>query len=632
MYYSLNNIDIACLQETWLSVQDTNFSVPGYCTLSLNCRLAGAHGGVMILCKASLSAYGTNIALLPSHDFICAASFSFPTFNLCVASVYNPPSSSPYRVDHSSIHQALSTVLDSSRDLRVLPLVVMCGDFNLPGINWANHNTSDDYELSFLDTIADLCLQQTVTFSTTSLRVLDLVLTNDADLVQQIYSVPSFSDHMGIVAILPAFCRPHSNVNSFAIPTHAIPLISNSLSMFDTTSTDANSTLLALFDQVSLLIDALPRVTRKRHELPFFYSSHSIHMLNKLNTAKRRLACPERIAQLSIDAEDSIELDKAVLLSNCHTWDTREAFGFLNCLKSKPTYPSVMRYDGSTASDDSVKAEFFNAHFAKSFKARTVPIVVPPASDSPDFILSAVDFSPAVIHRYLNNLSSGNNAHMAIPLKFVRAFSGDLSFILCNVFKSLVSSCVFPSCWKISVVCPIHKKGSRADIVNYRPVAMLPSFSLIFEKIVFRSVYTRLCRKLTSCQYGFQRGKSTVSQLVCYLHYVYQALDEGETPAAIYFDIAKCFDSLDHQIIINKLANFGFDNDFLLLFSSYLANRTQCVKVNNYISSPTSVDSGGPQGSVFLIIFFLVYVNELPATSTCAPGHFFLLMTPSRSS
>ena len=94
----------------------------------------------------------------------------------------------------------------------------------------------------------------------------------------------------------------------------------------------------------------------------------------------------------------------------------------------------------------------------------------------------------------------------------------------------------------------------------------------------------------------------------------YQALDEGETPAAIYFDIAKCFDSLDHQIIINKLANFGFDNYFLLLFSSYLANRTQCVKVNNTISSPTSGDSGGPQGSVFLIIFFLVYVNELPAT------------------
>ena len=141
--------------------------------------------------------------------------------------------------------------------------------------------------------------------------------------------------------------------------------------------------------------------------------------------------------------------------------------------------------------------------------------------------------------------------------------------------------------------------------------------SKLFEKVVNNQLFTyfQKNRLLYNGKYGFRMNHSTELAALELVDRILKDKDNKKLPLAIYMDLSKAFDTLDHNILIKKLQYYGVISTPLNWFLSYLTDRTQYVEVNNESSSLQTILTGVPQGSILGPLLFLIYMNDIPNAS-----------------
>ena len=123
---------------------------------------------------------------------------------------------------------------------------------------------------------------------------------------------------------------------------------------------------------------------------------------------------------------------------------------------------------------------------------------------------------------------------------------------------------------------------------NYRPVSLLPAISKIFEKVARQQLYSyfKSNNLFYTGQYGFRDEHSTELAALELVDRLNTEIDEKNIPIAIYMDLSKAFDTLDHSILTHKLSYYGITGAALSWFKSYLSNRYQYVEIEKCKSNP----------------------------------------------
>ena len=249
------------------------------------------------------------------------------------------------------------------------------------------------------------------------------------------------------------------------------------------------------------------------------------------------------------DIQNSIELDKAVLIDSPSPNSIRSCFKYLRSF-SPNHFPNQMHWKHIKASTNIQIANLFNSYFSSVYQTSNSTVL--PIAENPLVFLQDMTVEISMVEALLSSASSNCSNSGSIPTFVFSSCPGLLAPLVTQLFITNIKSKQWPDFWKCSTIKPILKSGNPENVESYCLVSNLPQLSLILEKNIIRFIYPQIRSLICDQQLGFFKNRPTVTQLLPYLDQLYLQLDVNGPSLSVYFGFFKAFDRVSHHKLLQK--------------------------------------------------------------------------------
>ena len=624
-----NHYDAMLLSETWLKpgVPNRLLVIPGYSILRVDRPDGRGYGGVAIVVKEYLSATKLRINTQRSPDSRLETIWSLLKLDrgrqLLLCSLYRPPryTATALSNDFTDLETQLQRVTLDHPNVSI----VICGDLNCDLLKTPPAPARARLE----EFLTDYSLLQSVTTPTfTSGSLLDVCIANRSNLVTScLTKLCNYSPH-NIIRInidVPRNRRKSTIVRSRSLSSIQPDAFLFDLQrcdwqpVFDSPSVDAKwSAFLSLF--LPILDEHAPMKTRKiRNPSAPPVTSATKAMMSRRRGALRSCGRDSseyrdlnRAVRSAIRRDTRIDIETRIREQGPHTvWRN---------IRSVVAGKRVGREVAPQLTPQNLNEFFVSvgprvaAEIASETDGAVGLACRLPRVGACGFTVHPIDIVTLgdILFSMRSSPACGSDG---VCVRAFKASFPAVGYVILHIINTCLTQTDYPPSWKHSIIHPIFKAGDPADPSNFRPISIIPVISKVVERVVQRQLYRYLSfnHLLSPNQHGFRPLHSTETALTTVTDQILTATDDGELTLMCLIDLSKCFDIIDHKILLRKLMLHGIDTQW---FREYLGGHTQSVSLrdpsgNAQVSPPLPNSIGVFQGSALGPLLFTVFANDL---------------------